>query len=365
MTSDRPDTDVARASRRASCGAPPPPPTRSRAPSPRAAARRRSGTPSPTRPAGSRTATPATWPTTTTTGSATTSRSWPTSASPPTGSRWPGRGSPRTSRPTRSARSTPRARLLLRPGRRAARRRDHARGHPLPLGPAAGPGGRGRLDRAGHRRAVRRVRRGRRRRARRPGAAVHHAQRAVVQRLPGLRQRRARAGPHRRGAALTAVHHLNLAHGLARARRSGAAAPAAQVGVTLNLAWVRPETDSAARRSTPPAASTACRTGCSSTRCCTAATPPTSLADTAGGHRLVVRPARRPGGDRGAARRAGRELLQPHRTCGTGRASGPRETADGHGDSAATPVDRLRRRRVPAPARPARPTWAGASTPAG
>ncbi|MDT7573753.1 MAG: beta-glucosidase [Pseudonocardiales bacterium] len=46
-------------------------------------------------------------------------------------------------------------------------------------------------------------------------------------------------------AALTAVHHLNLAHGLATAaiRR---VAPAAQVAITLNLAWVRPETSSAA-----------------------------------------------------------------------------------------------------------------------
>ena len=46
-------------------------------------------------------------------------------------------------------------------------------------------------------------------------------------------------------AALTAVHHLNLAHGLAAAgiRR---AAPVSRVALTLNLAWVRPETDSAA-----------------------------------------------------------------------------------------------------------------------
>ncbi|RJK96805.1 GH1 family beta-glucosidase [Vallicoccus soli] len=41
-------------------------------------------------------------------------------------------------------------------------------------------------------------------------------------------------------AALRAVHHLNLAHGLGAAavRR---AAPSAQVALTLNLAWVRPE----------------------------------------------------------------------------------------------------------------------------
>ncbi|MBN9097471.1 MULTISPECIES: GH1 family beta-glucosidase [unclassified Pseudonocardia] len=44
-------------------------------------------------------------------------------------------------------------------------------------------------------------------------------------------------------AALAAVHHLNLAHGLgvAAIRR---AAPAAKVAVTLNLAWVCPETGS-------------------------------------------------------------------------------------------------------------------------
>lgn len=44
-------------------------------------------------------------------------------------------------------------------------------------------------------------------------------------------------------AALAAVHHLNLAHGLAAAaiRR---AAPTAKVSIALNLVWVRPETDS-------------------------------------------------------------------------------------------------------------------------
>jgi beta-glucosidase len=43
--------------------------------------------------------------------------------------------------------------------------------------------------------------------------------------------------------ALAAVHHLNLAHGLA-ARAVREVAPAAQIGVTLNLAWVVPETGS-------------------------------------------------------------------------------------------------------------------------
>ncbi|HEX8498589.1 MAG TPA: GH1 family beta-glucosidase [Actinomycetales bacterium] len=45
-------------------------------------------------------------------------------------------------------------------------------------------------------------------------------------------------------AALAAVHHLNLAHGLA-ARAIRAVAPGTKVAVTLNLAWVRPESDSA------------------------------------------------------------------------------------------------------------------------
>jgi beta-glucosidase len=46
-------------------------------------------------------------------------------------------------------------------------------------------------------------------------------------------------------AALAAVHHLNLAHGLGAAAIRKAA-PRSRVAVTLNLAWVLPETDSAA-----------------------------------------------------------------------------------------------------------------------
>ena len=43
----------------------------------------------------------------------------------------------------------------------------------------------------------------------------------------------------------------------------------------------------------------------------------------------------------------------------------PRETADGHGDGAASPWLGVRRRRVPAPARARTPRWAGRSTRAG
>ena len=58
------------------------------------------------------------------------------------------------------------------------------------------------------------------------------------------------AGVHAPGrtdpaAALAAVHHLNLAHGLA-ARAIRKRVPSARIAVSLNLAWVVPETDSAA-----------------------------------------------------------------------------------------------------------------------
>ena len=62
-----------------------------------------------------------------------------------TGSRWPGRGSS----PAARARSTSGPGLLLAAGRRAAGRGGHARRHAVPLGPAAGAGGCRRLDRTG------------------------------------------------------------------------------------------------------------------------------------------------------------------------------------------------------------------------
>ena len=68
----------------------------------------------------------------------------------PTGSRWPGRGSPRRSPRTGWARSTTRGSASTRRwSTRCSTRGHHPVGHALPLGPAAGPGGRRRLDRAG------------------------------------------------------------------------------------------------------------------------------------------------------------------------------------------------------------------------
>ena len=135
-------------------------------------------------------------------------------------------------------------------------------------------------------------------------------------------------------AALTAVHHLNLAHGLAAAAIREEA-PAARVAVTLNLAWVRPESDS-------PQDLDAAR------RCDGLANrvfldpmlhgryPADVLADTAGvTDWSFVRP-----GDTALIHApldvVGVNYYSPLPVRHWTRER-PRETADGHGDSAATP----------------------------
>ena len=126
-------------------------------------------------------------------------------------------------------------------------RGHRARGHALPLGPAAGPRGRGRLDRT----AATAERFGE------YAAVVAEALGDRVGRFFTVNEPWCSAylgyasGVHAPGrtddvAALTAVHHLNLAHGLAVAAVRGPPRRGAQVGVALNLAWVRPATDSAA-----------------------------------------------------------------------------------------------------------------------
>ena len=106
-------------------------------------------------------------------------------------------------------------RLLLTARRRPARPWGRAVDHALPLGPAAGAAGRGRLAGARHRRPLRRVRRARPRAAARPRAHLDDAERAVL-----LRAQRPCPGRHAPGlqddeAAMRAVHHLLLGHGLA------------------------------------------------------------------------------------------------------------------------------------------------------
>ena len=90
------------------------------------------------------------------------------------------------------------------------------------------------------------------------------------------------AGEHAPGrdatpaAAIRAVHHLLLAHGLARARRCGRRRRPRQLGITLNLTPSRARRPGRRRRTaTRRAGSTACTTGSSSTRCCAGTTRPT------------------------------------------------------------------------------------------
>ena len=101
--------------------------------------------------------------------------------------------------------------------------------HAVPLGPAAGAGGRRRLGRPGHRAAVRGLRRARRRRARRPDARLDDAERAVVLGVPRLRAPACtRPVAPNRPAALAAAHHLNLGARPGRPggpRRAGAEQP--------------------------------------------------------------------------------------------------------------------------------------------
>ncbi len=100
--------------------------------------------------------------------------------------------------PPRRWRGQPgRSRLLLAPRRRTAGARHQALGDAVPLGPAADPRGRRRLDEPRHRVSLRGVHEHGPRGPRRPGADVDDVERAVVLGLPRLRRRRSRAGTNR------------------------------------------------------------------------------------------------------------------------------------------------------------------------
>ena len=115
-------------------------------------------------------------------------------------------GRPRPGQPGRAG--------LLRPaGGRTAGPGHRPVGHPLPLGPAAGAGGRGRLAGTRHRLPVRRLRDARLRPAQRPGTHLDHAERAVV-----LGDARLRVRPARPGPAGLRGRHARRAPSAARAR---------------------------------------------------------------------------------------------------------------------------------------------------
>ena len=338
-------------SRPASSGAPRPRPTRSRAPSPRTAARRRSGTPSRTRPAGSRTATPATSPTTTTTASRRRRADGRAGPRRRTASRCPGRGS----RPTAGApaRSTRGAGLLLdRLVDALLDARHHARSSrsttgtcPQALEDAGRLDGRDTAERFAEYAA-------RRRRAR----SATGCRLWTTLNEPwciaflGYGQRRARAGPHRPGRSrsppsTTSTSRTASPRGALRAAAPhGAGRCHAQPRVGAAGDATSPADLDAARR-----IDGARRTGCSSTRSCAARTPPTSS---------PTRPASRTGrscsdGDL-ATIAAPLDVLGVNYyspcTCAAGRGERPRRDRRRARRSAATPVAGLRRRRVPAPA---------------
>ena len=193
-----------------------------------------------------------------------------------TGSRSPGPASA-----PRGGRRQPGRAGLLRPARRRAARRRHQAGrHALPLGPAAGARGRGRLDQPRHRLPVRRLRRGGRRsasatgsrcgtRSTSPGARRSSAT-APACTPPGAPTTPTRWPPPTTCCSRTAWPCRRCAR-RRPARRSPSRSTPASCGrsPTTRPTWTR------------PGASTACSTGSSSTRCCAARTRRTSMADTA------------------------------------------------------------------------------------
>ena len=198
-----------------------------------------------------------------------------------------------------------RARLLPPAGRRAARRTASSRGSRSTTGtcrrrwrtPAAG-----RRATPPHRFAEYAAARARR--ARRPGPLLDHPQRAVVLGVPRLRLGRARARAASDGGdAVRAAHHLMLGHGLA-VQAMRAAGPDTQVGITLNLYAISPQTG--VGRPTPDAAR---RIDGLANRIfldpvLRGRYPADVVADLRDGDRLRARPRRRPGHHRHAAGRA-------------------------------------------------------------
>ena len=185
--------------------------------------------------------------------------------------------------------------------------------------------------------------------ARRPRRHVDDAERAVVLRLPRLRLGRARARPHRRRGALAAVHHLNLAHGLAVAALRDVVTNDPRYSITLNLHVIRPSGETgqeAARRidalanrvflgpllggGYPDDVIADTRRASPTGRSCSPATPSSSP----------------------AARRARRQLLLHRHRAHVGRRLAARVIADGHKDIGGTPWPGSDRRRVPPAARP-------------
>ena len=235
--------------------------------------------------------------------------------------------------------------LLLRPGRRAARAGHRALGDALPLGPPR------RAEQAGGWPA-------------RDTAARFAEYAGLVFGALGDRVRSwttlnepwcsaflgyasgAHApGRHEPAASVAAAHHLLLGHGLAaQALRAGGAE---QVGITLNFtpALARPTTIPPSW--TPPAASTGCTTGSSSTRWSRSLSG-RRPGRPGGAHRLRLRAGRRRGDHRGAAGPAGVNYYT-RQVASTSAMPGAAVVRDEPTGGAAVPL----------------PRWGGRSTPTG
>nr|WP_284289527.1 family 1 glycosylhydrolase [Angustibacter aerolatus] len=229
------------------------------------------------------------------------------------------------------------------------RRRHHPGHHALPLGPAAGARGRRGLGRPPHRRALRRVRRRRGPRVRRARRHVHHAQRALVHRVPGLRRGRARTRPHRaaRRPARRAPPEPRARPGRAGDPRRGAeraGRPHAEPG----LGAPGDRRRGGRRRRAPhrrPAEPGVPRPGAARRL------PRRRAGRHRERHRLVVRARRRPRRHPPGARRPRPELLLPHRRPALGRRLAPRVGRRSR-RRRGQPLGRGRRRGVPAAAGP-------------
>ena len=170
-------------------------------------------------------------------------------------------------------------------------------------------------------------------------------------------------GRENQADALSAVHHLNLGHGLA-VQALRAAHPGARASVTHNLHVIRPADPHSADDLDVVRRLDALGNRAFLGPELDGAYPDDLLADTALGHRLVVRPRRRPAGHPPAAGRPRRQLLhhqrrpemgRHHRTQPGGRPQGRRATAVARTRTTSTSSSR------PGTA----PRWAGSSTPPG
>ena len=170
---------------------------------------------------------------------------------------------------------------LLRPARRRAARRGIQPGrHALPLGPAAGARGRGRLDQPRHRLPLRRLRR-----RRWPPGSATGSRCGTRSTSRGARPSSATASACTPPAGATDADALPPPTTCCwrtawPCRRCGPRRPGRP---SASRSTPAPCGRSPTHRptSTPPAGSTACSTGSSSTRCCAARTRPTCVADTA------------------------------------------------------------------------------------